>query len=265
MTETRIRSLENVYNFRDYGGYAIPGAGRLRTGVLLRSALLEEATDADAAYLGGLQIKAVVDMRGAGERASLPDRRLFGDDVRMIRASAETVDPARAAATAAGPAKAARVFETVEDARAMMRAIYAAMPYDPTIVKLLAAFFRALAAGEGASLINCMAGKDRTGVAVAILQNVLGVHGDDRVADYVASNSQPGWEAWVERTRSRFAAMGLAPPQPVIETILLADPSLLASTFTMIADRSGSVEAYVREEVGIADDLLEALRARLIV
>ncbi len=46
LDEDRVLRLEGVHNFRDYGGYATPG-GRLKSGLLFRSAQHHGATDAD--------------------------------------------------------------------------------------------------------------------------------------------------------------------------------------------------------------------------
>ena len=56
---TRHIPLQGVENFRDFGDYAA-GAGRLRKGVLFRSAHQAEATDADLETLATLGIVTLV-------------------------------------------------------------------------------------------------------------------------------------------------------------------------------------------------------------
>ena len=47
MLADRVLPLSGVHNFRDYGGYAVEGGGRLRDGILWRSAHHAEAADDD--------------------------------------------------------------------------------------------------------------------------------------------------------------------------------------------------------------------------
>ena len=61
-----------------------------------------------------------------------------------------------------------------KSARQRMRAGYQSMPFRPALVEMYARHFRSLAESFGATLIFCTAGKDRTGVAVALLHFAMG-------------------------------------------------------------------------------------------
>src|SRR3546814_6504545 len=56
----------------------------------------------------------------------------------------------------------------VETARDRMIDTYAGMPYRPALVATLRLYLAALAEYDAPSLVHCVAGKDRTGFAVAI-------------------------------------------------------------------------------------------------
>src|SRR3546814_6070634 len=75
MLADRVLSLSGVHNFRDYGGYDVEGGGRLRDGVLWRSAHNVEADDDDLAAIDALGIETVIDRRGNDEREAHPCRR----------------------------------------------------------------------------------------------------------------------------------------------------------------------------------------------
>ena len=66
MQAERVLPLSGVHNFRDYGGYAVEGGGRLRNGMLWRSAQHEAATDEDLTAIDGLGLDTIIDLRGDG-------------------------------------------------------------------------------------------------------------------------------------------------------------------------------------------------------
>ena len=124
----------------------------------------------------------------------------------------------------------------------------------------VAAAAAAIADAEpGAVLVHCHAGKDRTGVVVAVLLSLIGVTDQDIADDYAltASNIEPLIAEWldsmsddpVERERLRVLAM------PGREAML--------DTLAFLHTRYGSAEAYLRMG-GLTDVQLQRLRARLI-
>src|SRR5206468_1406882 len=80
-------------------------------------------------------------------------------------------------------------LRSAAEAREAMRLLYRSLPLRPRLVDALSLYFEALAEREGPSLLHCFAGKDRTGIAAALLHTLLGVHADDVMADYLLTNS----------------------------------------------------------------------------
>lgn len=112
-------------------------------------------------------------------------------------------------------------------------------------------------APEGAVLVHCAAGKDRTGVVVALVLEVLGVDREDIVEDYAMTgpNLLPYYDAWIagiddDTDRAHQRRMGLAPAS-AMETFLDA-----------VADHGGA-EAYLLDS-GLTSDDVDALRERLV-
>src|SRR5271168_4331845 len=81
--------LERVDNFRDYGCYAIAGGGRLREGLLYRTAHHCDASANDLQILGGLGIATVIDLRGPDERAKAKALLCEGWTISLTRAMTE--------------------------------------------------------------------------------------------------------------------------------------------------------------------------------
>jgi protein-tyrosine phosphatase len=95
---------------------------------------------------------------------------------------------------------------------------------------------QALATAEGAILVHCTAGKDRTGFLVAVIQTALGVSDETVRADYLRTNSD--WD--------RASVAGRLPlDDEAVEAILVADLDYLDTAFEAIARRDGSVDAFI--------------------
>ncbi|MCX7864990.1 MAG: tyrosine-protein phosphatase, partial [Novosphingobium sp.] len=62
MKEDRVLELQGVHNFRDYGGYAVRGGGRLKRGLLWRSGQHHRATDDDLARIVQLGLVNVLSL-----------------------------------------------------------------------------------------------------------------------------------------------------------------------------------------------------------
>jgi len=120
-----------------------------------------------------------------------------------------------------------------------------------------------LAGIDGPSLVNCMAGKDRTGIAVAMVQRALGVHRDDVIADYLLTGELGDQEARIAAGYRTFgAATGELDPE-VVRAIMGVDAAYMESAFAAIDAEHGE-EAYLSGVLGVDAGLRERLRERLV-
>lgn len=262
MTQPRVFDLPGSCNLRDFGGYDTTDGRRVRAGRLLRSGVLHKLTPAAVAELRAMDVRAVCDLRRAEERRLHPNP-VFGDACRTFEwDSAVESSPIRERSFAESP--------SLEDARRAMVGMYERLPY--LLQPRLAGAFAAIAhAGEGAALIHCSAGKDRTGVAVALVLEVLGVPRETIVADYVYTNEATDLAAQLLGDGAPGAGLAataapiLALPTLARTAVLEAHPSYLAAAFAAIDARHGSVERYLREELQLDAALPAELRRRLLV
>ena len=259
MTQTRVLDLQGVHNFRDYGGYAVAGGGRVRRGVLWRSGQHFGATDSDLERIAALGLAAVYDLRSQRERTIDPCCRPQDFAARIVFSDVDTRGVA--------PHVAAGAQVRSRDAASMREALrrsYRTIPFRPGLVGMFRTYLAEQADLDGASLINCMAGKDRTGFAVAMLHSVLGVHRDDVMADYLLTNTAGDVEA-------RIAAGGEAIRKTLgeiereaLRALMAVEAEYLNTAYTVINERHGSLEAYLAAELGVDAALQERLRARLV-
>jgi protein-tyrosine phosphatase len=257
----RVLHMQGIDNFRDYGGYAAGEGARVRTGVLWRSGQHADATPEDLEHVAGLGLSTVIDLRGDAERARAPCARPEGFGAEVVFAPGETSGLKGAAVHE----ESARQVETVADAREAMTRSYATMPWRPVLVASYRLMFRALAEREGASLLHCFAGKDRTGIAAALIHHLLGVHPDDAMADYLLTNTASDIDRRVATAARRIASMGADRDLEVVRTLMSVEPEYLQSAWAEIRERHGSIDAYLSEVLEVSPERRSAIRERLLV
>lgn len=253
----RVLPLEGVHNFRDYGGYAGAGGAQVRTGLLWRSAQHGDATDADLGAIKALHIGTVIDLRGPSEREAKPCRRYPGFAAEVLHHHDETAGLALHVDAAADAISAA-------DARRAMQELYAGIAWRPNLVPMLRRYFDVLETRDGASLVHCVAGKDRTGFAVALLHHVLGVDEADIMADYLLTNVAGRVEARIAagatQIRERYGSID----DETVRTLMGVDESYLATAFDAVRARHGGIDTYMAEVLGVDAVRSEALRGRYL-
>lgn len=258
MDDTRILPLIGVHNFRDYGGYATEAGGRLRRGILWRSAHHEQASDEDLAAIDALSIDTVIDLRGDDERAAHPCRRSPDFSARVMFAPGITAGLAPHLA-------AAGTGITADVARERMIMTYEGMPYRPVLVESLRLYLAALSEYDSPSLVHCVAGKDRTGFAVALVHRLLGVHEDDVMSDYLLTNIVGKIEERVAQggdvIRARY---GGDIKDDAIRTLMMVGPAYLDAAFTAIRERHGTLAQYAEDVLSLTPSMHEAMEDRLV-
>jgi protein-tyrosine phosphatase len=253
--------LEGAPNFRDLGGYAVAGGGRILHGRVFRSEVLIHATDADLERIAGLGISLVLDLRLPDERRKernrwpagpAPETLVFDD--RPAMADAQAAQWVRHLAD--GKLDAA-------GAKDMMTGVYRRMP--EALAGDVARLVERLAApAPPPMLVHCMGGKDRTGFVCAMLLWGLGVPWDTIVADYLETGKRRPPERFAaERLSARVD--DLSPRALEVLTVMSGvDPDYLEAAFATARAAFGSVDGYLEDRCGLTADRKARLRKALI-
>src|SRR5215472_156774 len=247
--------MDGIANFRDFGIYQGAGGRPLRRGRLYRSAHHSEATDADLDALSALDIGLIADLRKPGERARYPSRR-------WKDCAAEVLERPGLPAEAEPPHLAFLLEPglTPEIVAARMVMFYRESPFDPELVAIFRRYFAALAAADGAVIVHCMAGKDRTGILVALTHHVLGVAHDDIMENYLATNVHMPPEERLPNVLATFEEQnGQSVAPDIVLAVLRVRREMLEAALASIVERAGSIDAYLEGTLGVTD----AMRARL--
>jgi protein-tyrosine phosphatase len=184
--------LDGAVNARDLGGLPTEDGGSTAAGRLLRSDNLQELTAADVRRLvRDIGVTTVVDLRSPSELAAEGPAPL--DAVPGVRHAHHPLTPETS--SAAGTAEQALLVWRERRERERSR-----FPADPTIGRYLGYLeyrpdqvigaLRSIALDPGAAIVHCAAGRDRTGVVVAMALTVAGVRPDAIIADYVATGDR---------------------------------------------------------------------------
>lgn len=238
-TDPAASALDGLVNLRDLGGLPAEGGALTRPGVLYRS---------DAPYQGDRHPTAVevwppelvIDLRDRLE--------LNGRPHPLEQACAVQHMP---------------VLEGIrhkqDDSDGQLTGLYQLILdwADEWLLKL----FRAAAQAEGPVLLHCAAGKDRTGVSVALLLSAAGVDRDAIVEDYLRTDQN------MFRVLQRLNVAPQLPPgiteEEAKDLVAATPPSAIESVVQRFDQYSDGAAGWLAER-GVTDEEIDQWRRRLL-
>ena len=262
MTAARLLPLEGGRNFRDLGGYQTEDGRTIAWGELYRSGVMTSLTDDDYGYLSSLGISVICDLRTMEERTSEPTNWNAGDlDYLFFPDPGE--DMSFMSVLMQDDA-------TPQDVRDAFGSAYFGIGHQQA--PAYEVMFDRLAAGDAPLAFNCSAGKDRTGVAAALLLTVLGVPRDTIVHDYQLSDDYVDYmeEFMSEEARARMLednpsyAFFLNLPPEMVEPIMATYPEYIETFFADIEAEYGDVLTFLRDEVNVTDAEMASIREQYL-
>lgn len=250
----RVVALDQASNFRDVGGYVTRSGKTVKWDKAFRSGAMPLLTDGDYAVLGQLGIGNVIDLRSLEEREVAPD--LIDDRTgALFLANDYSLKPLMASFAKGGGENLYKGMETM-------------------LAPQYRAIFKRLIADEGAVLYHCSAGQDRTGIATALLYDVLGVDRATIVKDYHLSTAlrRPQYEmpridpkAYPDNpiVQHYFARSEeqRQKPEPLYTR---SGASHIEQFFTYIDSEYGGSVGYVKQVLGLTDADITKLRANML-
>jgi protein-tyrosine phosphatase len=234
-------AVEGLLNLRDLGGLPIETGGLTRHGRLLRSDALHSLTGAGLEALLALGVTTVVDLRTAAELEELPSPLLDVPGVHCVHAPIFTNEDHFPA----------DVITAADAYRWYVRELQTGM----------AAALSGIADSAAAPiLVHCHAGKDRTGVVVALVLRLAGVGVEAIADDYALSGVQLAevlardWTTALDR--------GMDPVRA--ERLFTVNRQAMVETVERIDSEHGGAAGYLRE-LGLDAQRIDRLRRLLVV
>ena len=239
-SRSRHIALEGASNFRDLGGYVGHSGRAVRWRVLFRSDHLARLSAADHQHIHALRIGRSFDFRGAQESQAqayeLPraERHSLAIEPTLLQHLHAQVQVGRTV--------------TPGDAADAMHATYRGLVRNNS--EPFARLFSHLLAHDGPLVFHCTAGKDRTGLAAALILSALGVSQEDILQDYLLTNAlyrhEPGPTAVLD--------------PDVMAVVWRVQAGYLQAAFQAIDSDFGSMAQYLELRLGLTPQALDRLR-----
>lgn len=262
--------LPVTHNARGLGGLPTERGERIAP-VLFRADALAGLTDAGLAGLAELGIGTVVDLRTEHERARSADSLPEDGSVEFIALPvlggamdemAKSLMPAEGLSSGAGidPERIAALLDTVPTLDELYLSILASSPAQ--FATLARAVVDAAGTDRPGVLFHCTAGKDRTGLAAALLLAVAGVPRETIVADYALTEHNLAGP-FAQTLLGYISATGI-PLTPKLEELATKSPaSAISAALDWVEREHGDAGTYLRSGGLSADELLR-LRSALV-
>jgi len=249
-------AVEGSVNFRELGGYAAADGRKVRRNSLFRCGTLTHLTDVGQHQFADLDIGLVCDLRRDDERAEQPTQLTRSAPEQLLL----PIDPGSAMQLRE---KLNNDGLDVEQRRYFMTSLTGELTRDHAD-EYRQMFDRLLAVDDGGFLVHCSAGKDRTGVASALLLHALGVEREVIKADYMLTNITIDYEGYVvPKMVGRYERLG-APDKEAIMALAGVHEAYLDAAYDGMHHDHEDVEAYLTSALGLSSKMREQLRERFL-
>lgn len=236
---SRILPIKGGYNFRDLGGIPTKDGRTIKRNLLFRTDELSNLQSTDLELLANLNIQTVVDFRTDFERSQSIDKvpTTCKNQIHLDILAANM------------NAFMAEIQKGITDFKPFLMQFYKEMVLSDDAIKEYAAFFKVLENTDNSSIIyHCTAGKDRTGVATALILEALNVDWDEIESDYLLSNEflKTKYQTYISQN-------------PALADVFLVQPAYLKTAFDAINEKYQSVENYLRTVLKVDLELMKRI------
>lgn len=254
----QLIGLENSHNARQLGGYVIDGK-KIKDGLLLRSAHLASLSPADSALLSDkYRLQRIYDFRSAKEIESSPDI-LPGKATSYSLSIDFTKNEDAANMPEMNQEQIIQLlldYAELDQIQELCANLYNTIFFEQKSQDSYRLFFEDLLKQDpknGAVLWHCTQGKDRAGVASALVLAALGADRELIIKDFALSKDY--YDQKVSNIPIETEAQ-----KTVINTLLSANPDLFERALDRIDEEYGSIINYMNECLGVTSEMINTLR-----
>lgn len=250
-----VRSVElkGAYNFRDLGGYLTSEGVKTYWGKLFRSDNLARLTKGDLKRIEKLNLQTIIDLRSKEERLAKPNRLPISNGIKIQ--NIEIADSNKSHNKLKREIFLGKLGETDLE-EALLNAYRLAITDYPNELSIF--FELLLNPANYPVLVLCNAGKDRTGIAIALTLTALGVSRKTVIKDYMLSKVY--LEPMIRRMTRKARLLSLFRADIIqLKKLLDTRVAYLNATFNAIDQKFGSTESFL-DSLGMDNDKRRMLR-----
>lgn len=261
-------AFDRIPNARDLGGIKTKDGKTVRTGLLLRTAFLVNASEDDLNRLSqDYGVCKVIDLRSSFEIGQQPDKPVPGAEyshVEIITLNGHLFKGMHAfAKTSSSFEEGMAKFIMTPAAKMICDGFYVSFVDDPECQESLGVFFRELLACKGTVLWHCTQGKDRTGLCAALLLYALGVSREAVMKDFLLSNEY--YTRDIEVVGSYVRRLGGGDEEMnCVMTLVGVNEQAFLDAMDLIDDNYGGADAFLRNQLHVSDADIQELRRRYL-
>lgn len=271
-TNQRVLDIGGTLNFRDLGGYQSNDGRSVAWGRLYRSAQLDRLSQDGVSQIAALGIKTVIDLRFSEESSKYPTIPAAVPKAEMLSWHEEqAIDSEQRSKRMQSNWQESLESHDPKKVHEAMRSNYPEKLYSHAAIyrKMLLR----LASTKTPLLFHCAAGKDRTGVAAAIILALLGVSYQQIIDDYLLTQQQIEGRiyAWMAggatsggASNQDFQRSLMRFPQHVLDPIFAADESYILTLLDYVDATFGGFENYASQLLKLDSTTIEQLRGHLL-
>jgi protein-tyrosine phosphatase len=244
---TRELVWDGILNVRDLGGHPTENGRETRFGRIVRADNIRRLSDRGWRALADYGVRTVVDLRTEEELAADPPAEVPVD---VVHAPFMIDSPEVFAEADAASRRHSDLALATRDVYLLFLDRF--RPLVANVIQVVAD------APEGAVVVHCAGGKDRTGLTVALLLRLAGVGVDEIDADYALSQERlkPRHEQWFAE------AAGDEEKLERLRRLTATPTGAMRGVLDDLAARYGSVEGYLLAG-GARPGIGERVRERL--
>lgn len=239
--------LEGQNNFRDLGGYQTIDGKTVKWGLLFRSGQLSNLTDNDLNYLSSIPLQTIIDFRTAEERNS------------QVAKLPNSVHKNNLLPVTPGNLSREVVQKMINEGDVEKTVQFLTDINEQLILQnqdQYKEFFAVLQNNSAPIMYNCTAGKDRTGLATALLLSALGVDMETIIQDYLLTNTYA--DLSVDTVLKQYNLANIKQAE-ALYTLLTVDQDYLLKALYTIEEHYGSVEVFLTEQLDVDIPLMREL------
>ncbi|GHU79370.1 tyrosine phosphatase [Bacteroidia bacterium] len=238
ITAERVVPMQQLSNFRDFGGYYNENNLQTQWGKLYRSSFLNYATKTDMRFLDALKIKTIIDFRMDNERLREPFKYKTTQSFNL---------PLRE-----NPHSPVFFFDKILSKQMKKNDVIISQQDNLSFVMehnadYFGQMFDILSDKANYPIVfSCAAGKDKTGVAAALILAALGVDKEQIISDFLLSNQLIDYDSFVPNNKIYFSDVDV---QETMTAMFSAHQEVITYIIDRIAKQYGSMDKFLENEL----------------